>query len=128
MKNKLDFRTLVVAAAIFALGFAACYLAQADAVQAGGGRDPLYIDRLVITDYIEFRWYVEGQCRETAILGALTDGQLRTSTGALAQVAGVLDKFLTQVLPTIGTPQQLAELLAAQAALVREAIPEWPIT
>lgn len=80
------------------------------------------LPNLILTDYLEFHWYVEGARRETATLGHLEDGRLRTTQEGRQAVEALLRRFLAQVLPTIGAPRQLAEMLAAQAALVKDAI------
>jgi len=49
--RKLDLRTMVVMLVVFALGYVACLAMPA--VQADVD-DPVIVDRLVVTDYIEF--------------------------------------------------------------------------
>ncbi len=72
MKN-LDLRTMLVALAIFSLGFAACFVVfGAPAVTAEVG-DPVIIDRLVVTGYIEFLDGPQFVGRNGAIM---TNGQL----------------------------------------------------
>lgn len=82
------------------------------------------LPNLVLTDYIEFEWFVEGKRRERASLGHIESGKLVTTHAEQEAVASLLRQFLAQVIPSIGTPKQLAEMLAAQAALAKEAIVE----
>ena len=79
------------------------------------------LPNLILTNYLEFRWYTEGQRRETARLGRL-NGQSRMAfdrTGA-DQVGALFDGFFTADLPTINNPRELAERIAAKARLLRD--------
>ena len=68
---------------------------------------------LLLTDYLEFRWYVGGERRMTARL------ELKTHPTALESVAELLTQFLTAAAPLIATPRELALRLAARARLLR---------
>ena len=83
------------------------------------------LNNLILTDYLEFRWYVEGEQRETARLATLTiDGRIRTRRGGIQAVSGLLQKFFAQVVPTVGTPKELAQRMAALARMTRDLIQE----
>ena len=83
------------------------------------------LNNLILTDYLEFRWYVEGEHRETVRLATLTiDGRIRTRRGGIQAVAGLLQKFLAQAAPTVGTPRELAQRMAALARMTRDLIEE----
>ena len=83
------------------------------------------LNNLILTDYLEFRWYVEGEHRETARLATLTiDGRIRTRRGGIQAVSGLLQKFLAQAAPTVGTPKELAQRMAALARMTRDLIEE----
>jgi len=83
------------------------------------------LTNLILTDYLEFRWYVEGEHRETARLATLTiDGRIRTRSGGIQAVSGLLQKFLAQAAPTVGTPKELAQRMAALACMIRDLIQE----
>jgi predicted helicase len=78
---------------------------------------------LVLTDYLEFRWYVGGEHRMTARLARVgLDNKVRLEKDGAEQVAALLTAFLTAQVPTIGTPRELAERMAALARLIRDAI------
>ncbi|MBN1286256.1 MAG: N-6 DNA methylase [Anaerolineae bacterium] len=70
------------------------------------------LNNLILTNYLEFRWYVEGKHRETAALGALSDGKLKRVKGGEEAVAAMLRRFVLQVTSTIGSPRDLAERMA----------------
>ncbi|MDQ5908249.1 MAG: hypothetical protein QG599_340 [Pseudomonadota bacterium] len=79
---------------------------------------------LLLTDYLEFRWYVGGERRLTARLAAAPSSKglvqpLKATPVALESVAELFTQFLTATVPTIATPRELALRLAAQARLLR---------
>lgn len=81
------------------------------------------LPNLILTNYLEFRWYTEGQLRETARLGRL-DGQNRMTfdRAGAGQVGALFDGFFAADLPTINNPRELAERLAAKARLLRDGV------
>jgi predicted helicase len=79
----------------------------------------------VLTDYLEFRWYVDGEHRWTARLGELdADGKAKAIPGGEKEVAGLLDAFLAQKSKTIGTAQDLARRMAGMTRIIRDLIKE----
>ena len=82
------------------------------------------LGNLILTDYVEFRWYVGGQHRLTARLG--TGGGKKPlahgAGGGDAQVKALLDAFLDAKVPTVSSPKELAGRMANLAKLVRDAI------
>lgn len=83
------------------------------------------LNNLILTDYLEFHWYVNGDLRETVQLGRLTrDHQIRTEPGGIQQTANLLNRFLTQQTPVIGDPQELARRMAGLARMLRELLSE----
>jgi len=79
------------------------------------------LGNLILTDYVEFRWYVGGQHRLTARLG--TGGghkALKAEPGGEGQVKALLEAFLEAQIPTIGSPKELAGRMAKLARRVRE--------
>jgi hypothetical protein len=89
------------------------------------GRYRASLNNLILTDYLEFRWYVEGEHRETARLATVTqDGQVKRSRGGAQAVSDLLQKFFAQEVPTLGRPRELAERMAALARMTRNLIEE----
>jgi predicted helicase len=83
------------------------------------------LGNLVLTDYLEFRWYVGGEHRLTARLGTPgDDGRIRRDRGGEKGVRELLDGFLTVSAPTVARPKELAERMAGLARLIRDAIRE----
>ena len=81
------------------------------------------LPNLILTDYLEFRWYVEGELHLKARL-AHTGSRDRIAidqTGA-PQVAELFSAFFAADSPSIGRPRELAERMAAKARLLRDSI------
>ncbi|MBE3561718.1 MAG: N-6 DNA methylase, partial [Ktedonobacteraceae bacterium] len=83
------------------------------------------LNNLVLTDYLEFRWYVNGEKRMTARLAAPAKGQrLTLDQHGARQVAELLTSFLEHSAEPIRKPQDLAARLARLAHMVRDIIIE----
>jgi hypothetical protein len=81
------------------------------------------LENLILTDYLEFRWYVGGEHRLTARLATKeADGSLTPVTGGQEAVATLLAAFLTQQPGEIRDPKELAERMARLTHLVRDVI------
>ena len=86
------------------------------------------LGNLILTDYVEFRWYVGGQRRLSASLGtggtkggSVKKPLLAAPNGA-AEVGKLLEAFFEAQVPTVGSPKELAERMAKLARRVRETI------
>ncbi len=78
---------------------------------------------LILTDYIEFRWYVAGQHRMTARLAKVGEkGKWTAEADGIEQVGKLLQGFMLAEIPTIATPKELAIRMASIAQLIRDAI------
>lgn len=80
------------------------------------------LDNLILTDYLEFRWYVLGQHRQTAKIGEVKNGKIQMYAGADDGLKQLLKTFLTSQTPTVSNPKQLAERMAGMAIIIRDAI------
>lgn len=83
------------------------------------------LGNLVLTDYLSFRWYLDGELRLTADLprpGA--NGRIRWNEDAASQVAQLLQQFLQADIPLKSTPHDLATRMAGLAKLIRSLIEE----
>lgn len=75
---------------------------------------------LVLTDYLEFRWYLDGELRLTASLPRPDrDGHIRWNDEAGSQVGQLLQQFLEADIPLKATPKELATRMAGLARLIR---------
>ncbi|HEU65933.1 MAG TPA: DNA methyltransferase, partial [Chloroflexi bacterium] len=78
------------------------------------------LTNLILTDYLEFRWYVDGDCCLRARLGNPTnDGKIRRDKAGIQEVAELLTAFLSHRAKGVGTPRELAIRMARQAHLIR---------
>ena len=81
------------------------------------------LPNLILTNYLDFRWYVEGSLREAASLGHLTSrGDLTADKPGVQQFAALLDSFFTAQTPSIDNPRDLAKRMAAKARLLNEGV------
>jgi predicted helicase len=78
---------------------------------------------LILTDYLEFRWYVSGELRLTARLAKpQANGKLRVEAEGAQQLAELLQSFFAENIPVISSPKELATRMAALARLIRTII------
>jgi hypothetical protein len=78
---------------------------------------------LILTDYVEFRWYVAGEHRMTARLTKVgANHMLLPDADGIAQVTDLLHGFIHTQTPTVSNPKELAIRMAALAQLIRNAI------
>ncbi|MCQ3980569.1 MAG: DNA methyltransferase, partial [Anaerolineae bacterium] len=81
------------------------------------------LDNLVLTDYLEFRWYVGGELRQEARLAQpQPGGKLKPGKDSLAAVESLLQAFLAHQPQGINTPKDLAERLARLTHIIRDII------
>ena len=80
------------------------------------------LGNLVLTDYLEFRWYVAGQHRLTARLASIVNGKIKVDVDGELQVKELLQAFLTSKASTVNSPKELAVRMAALARLIRDTI------
>ena len=82
------------------------------------------LNNLIVTDYLEFRWFVNGEKRLAAKLAnAIAGGRkLKLEPEGAKQLTQLLNGFLTVDSPVINTPKKLAQRMARQAQLIRDLI------
>jgi predicted helicase len=81
------------------------------------------LSNLIVTDYLEFRWYVDGDCHLKASLGSATkDGEIRRDKDGIQDVAELLTNFLAHRAHGVATPRELALRMARLAHLIRNLI------
>ena len=78
---------------------------------------------LILTDYLEFRWFVRGEHRMSARLAkADRKGSLKLEKNGAEQVTDLLKEFLAADPPTVVDAKDLATRMASLARLIRSAI------
>ena len=81
------------------------------------------LGNLILTNYLEFRWYVGGEHRLTAKLAKFgSNKKLKLEENGLENVTRLLNQFLTVNTPTVNSPKELAKRMASIAQLIRDAI------
>ncbi|MBN1992606.1 MAG: N-6 DNA methylase [Anaerolineae bacterium] len=76
------------------------------------------LDNLILTDYLEFRWYLKGELHYTAKLGAAT-GQKIKRAADLTDAENLLTQFLAQSLVKLTSSQEVAQRMAKLTHLIR---------
>lgn len=80
----------------------------------------LGLPNLILTDYLEFRWYVDGKLRLGARLGVSgRGGRVRRDPEGERQVAELLSQFLSYSLAEVVTPRELAVRMAKLSHLIQ---------
>jgi len=81
----------------------------------------LGLPNLILTDYLEFRWYADGTRRMTARLAAVgRGGKLHRDREGEQEVLTLLSEFLRQSIASVATPKELAERMARLAHIIRD--------
>lgn len=78
------------------------------------------LDNLVLTDYLEFRWYVDGEFRDSARLARREGEQIIAVAGGGDKVQSLLEDFLAHAPQPIARPEELARRLARLTHMVRD--------
>ncbi|NCD35031.1 MAG: DNA methyltransferase [Spartobacteria bacterium] len=82
----------------------------------------LALDNLLLTDYLEFRWYVNGELRQCARMADAHGDRLVIREQAIPQVETILREFLAHAPQTIRRPGELARRMANLAHIIRDII------
>ena len=81
------------------------------------------LPNLVLTDYLEFRRYADGELCETARLGHIDSlGRIIANKEGTKTVGALFDTFFATDPPKITEPRELAERMASKARLLRDSI------
>lgn len=77
----------------------------------------------VLTNYLDFRWYVDGEQRLVAAIGSLEgNGQIREIAGGADELTKLLGAFLSQTSLTVETAKDLARRMAGMTRILRDMI------
>ena len=76
---------------------------------------------LILTNYLEFWWYVDGECEKTAKLADLEQGEI-ILVNDLQPIRELLQLFLNQTAKDINNYYDLAKEMAAYTKTIRNAI------
>ena len=83
------------------------------------------LENLILTDYLEFRWYVDGDMRAKACLAeADRNGKVKPSENGPAEVGQLLADFLAHEPVGISRPKDLAVRMSRLTHMIRDIIVE----
>jgi hypothetical protein len=77
---------------------------------------------LLLTDYLEFRWFVDGKERDRARIADVRDGRFVPNADGLAKASQMLRAYLERDPVRITNAAELARRLALHTKLIREGI------
>ena len=81
------------------------------------------LNNVLLTDYLEFRWFVNGEKRRTLRLASIgKNDRLVVNPLAEANIAQLFGDFFATETPTVNTPKELAQRLAAVTHFIRDQI------
>jgi predicted helicase len=81
------------------------------------------LSNLILTDYLEFRWYRNGEFAESARLARVgKNGKLEKTRDAETELRKVMEPFFSSTLPTVRSPRELAGRMARLADILRDVI------
>jgi len=80
------------------------------------------LENLILTDYLEFRWYVKGEERQVLRVGHFVGEKVRVDPDGAAEVEAMLRAFLAHKPQTIRRPRELATRMANLTHMVRDII------
>ncbi|WP_296502166.1 type ISP restriction/modification enzyme [Rhodoferax sp.] len=78
------------------------------------------LPNLMLTNYLDFIWFVGGEKRMEISLGQLNGQHVSPAKDASARWDELIGCFLAEVSPTVSSPSQLAKNLAGQTRLLRD--------
>ena len=80
------------------------------------------LNNLILTNYLDFHWYVGGELREEATLGRVVGNDVRRDPEGETAVADLLNRFLMQEMRVVYTAEALAQRMAQLARMMDRAI------
>ncbi|HEY3312820.1 MAG TPA: type ISP restriction/modification enzyme [Anaerolineales bacterium] len=81
------------------------------------------LNNLILTDYLEFRWYVNGEKKLTLKVAEVgPKNRLLVSSNAQENLAQLFQSFYATEAPTVNSPKELAKRLAGVTHFIRDQI------
>src|SRR5947207_6751982 len=80
------------------------------------------LDNLILTDYLEFRWYVQGERRMAAKIGRIRNRKILLEKDGVKPGEELLHCFLEHRSDAIRKPQELASRMARLAHIIHDII------
>ncbi len=73
---------------------------------------------LILTNYLEFRWYVNGEKIETVRIAKVKNGKITRISAAYGDLTDMLRRFAEQTTQSVNSAQELAQRLARSAQFI----------
>ena len=73
---------------------------------------------LILTNYLEFRWYVNGEKVETVRIARLKQGKIQRISAAYGDLIELLQRFARQTTQSVNSARELADRLARSAHFI----------
>ncbi len=80
------------------------------------------LDNLILTNYLEFRFFVNGKRIDTVKIAELQNGKIKTFDKEYQRLTDHIRNFCNYQGQTIKSPKQLANLMAQKAVMIRDVI------
>lgn len=80
------------------------------------------LDNLVVTDYLEFRFFRDGELTARVRIGEVVKGRIKANPGEFATLSSLLADFASWEGQTITRPEKLAAMMAGKARLLADVI------
>lgn len=80
------------------------------------------LSNLIITDYLTFEFYRDGEKLKTITIASTIDGKIVSQPEHFSEFESLIKNFVQTISQTIKNPQRLAEMLAGKARLMADII------
>ena len=80
------------------------------------------LDNLILTNYLEFRFFVNGEHVDTVTVGDIINGKIKVYENEYQKLIDHIRNFCDYQGQTIKSPKQLANLMAQKAVMIRDVI------
>jgi len=80
------------------------------------------LGNIILTNYLEFRWYENGDLRLTAQIAKESRGKIIKLDDGIEPLEQLLTQFLESKIPILGTPKDLAGRMADVAKIIKDVI------
>ncbi len=80
------------------------------------------LDNLIITDYLQFHFYKQGQLVASSYIGEVSNGKVFANPQNFDEFTSLIQNFALTVTQSIKSPVKLAQMMAAKAKLMADVI------
>ncbi len=80
------------------------------------------LENLILTNYLEFRFFINGEKTDTITIAEIQNGKIKTFEKEYPKLINRLKVFCAYEGQTVKSPKQLANLMAQKAVMIRDVI------